>query len=211
VRINEKEFEESILLQYKNDGHDKDRDDYNNIIRDKLVQGQNGIHCKKYITISVLSIDFNSASTKILNYKAHMNSCITRLGTELIPLKANGRIRLLTDIFRGVNEPMPQITRDEVAAGTEKRHCCPDYFEFKNDYFMFNDKYSRCLIFQEIPAVTIPDSIFKEITETNQTLIITKNVNFTNREEAIKNIRNKQMSYRSEASQKMKAAAAQAE
>jgi len=208
VKINKKEFEESILMRRRNNKFDKDREEFNDIIRERLMQGQNGIHCKKYITVSVLAVDFNTASTKILNYEAYMNSCAQRLGTELIPLKANDRIRLLTDIFRGVNEYMPKIIRDEIAAGTEKRHCCPDYFEFKNDYFMFNEKYARCLIFQEIPSVMIPDTILKEITETNQTLIITKNINFIKREEAIKEIRKKQTGYREEAMQKAKAAAA---
>ena len=51
TKINKKDFEKRILLQHKDDGLDEERDEFNGILHDKLMLGQNGVHCKKYITI----------------------------------------------------------------------------------------------------------------------------------------------------------------
>jgi hypothetical protein len=56
-------------------------------------------------------------------------------------------------------------------------HCCPDYFEFKKDYFMYNDKYARCISFIKLGA-RMKTSIFKELVETNLSMIITTNIDF---------------------------------
>jgi hypothetical protein len=167
TKINKKDFEKRVLLQYTGEKIDKQREQFNGILHDKLMLGQNGIQCKKYITITVPAIDFETANTRFLNYEAHLNLCTQKLGTEMMPLKANERVRILTDIFRGVNTDLSFITRDEFARRSEKMLCCPEYFEFKKDYFMFDNKYARCLYFQKLPTSSIADTIFKDIIETN--------------------------------------------
>ena len=53
TKINKKDFEKRILLQYKDDGLNEEREEFNRILHDKLMLGQNGVHCKKYITVTV--------------------------------------------------------------------------------------------------------------------------------------------------------------
>jgi hypothetical protein len=207
TKINKKDFEERVLLKYKEDGFNEEREEFNGILHDRLMLGQNGIQCKKYITITVPAINFEAANTKFLNYEAHLNLCTQKLGTEMIPLKANERVRILTDIFRGVNTDLSFITRDEFARQSEKMLCCPEYFEFKKDYFMFNDKYARCLYFQKLPTSSISDTIFKDIIETNQSLIITKNIEFVDTADAIELVRRQITNMKSEEIAKTKAAA----
>ena len=211
TKINKKEFENRVLLQYKkddeDDGNNNERREFNKIIHDRLMLGQNGIQCKKYITVTVPAIDFETANTKFLNYEAHLNLCTQKLGTEMLPLKANERVRILCDIFRGVNTELGFITRDEFARRSEKMLCCPEYFEFKKDYFMFNDKYARCLYFLKLPTSSITDTIFKDIIETNQSLIITKNIEFVDTADAIELVRRQLTNMKQEEIAKTKAAA----
>jgi hypothetical protein len=207
TKINRKDFEKRILLQYNNDGNDKHRDEFNGILHDRLMLGQNGIQCKLYITVTVAAIDFEVANNRFLNYEAHLNHCMKRLGTEMIPLKANERVRILCDIFRGVDTNLSFITRDEFARRSEKMLCCPEYFEFKKDYFMFNEKYARCLYFMKLPTSTVTDSVFKELVETNQSLIITKNIEFIDPAAAVELVRRQITNMKQEEIQKTRTAA----
>jgi type IV secretory pathway VirB4 component len=130
-----------------------------------------------------------------------------RLGTEMLPLKANERVRILCDIFRGVDTDLSFITRDEFARCAEKTLCCPEYFEFKKNYFMYDDKFARCLYFMKLPTATVSDNIFKEIIELNLTLILSKNVNFVETVDAIEMLRQQLTSIKAEEIQKTRSAA----
>lgn len=183
-KINKEDFKNRLLLKDAGDGLDEERHEFNDIITDKIMRGQNGLQCRKFITVTVAAINFDAASTRFFNIEAHLINCLNRLGTDLIALDANARVRLMADILCDVDIKIPAASRVDFARKNEKLLCCPDYFEFKRDYFMFDDKYARCVYFRRIPQ-SIADTIFKDILETNQSLIISKNVEFVEPSEAL--------------------------
>lgn len=184
TKINKEDFENRILLKDMNDGLDGERHEFNSILHDKIVHGQNGMHCRKFFSVTVYAINFETASTKFFNIEAHLINSLNRLGTELLPLNANDRVRLMADILRDVDSEIYPVSLEEFARRSEKELCCPDYFEFKKDYFMFNDKYARCMYFKRLPQ-SILDTIFKDIIEINQSIIISENVEFVEPTEAL--------------------------
>ena len=184
TKINNEEFARNILLKDQQDGLNDERHEFNQIITDKIMQGQRGLHCRKFITVTVAAINFDAASSRFFNMEAHLTTCLNKLGTELIPLTANERVRLMADILRDVNTEIRPCSREEFARRSEKMLCCPDYFEFKRDYFMYNNKYARCLYFKRLPQ-QVGDTLFKELIELNQSLIISKNVEFVEPSEAL--------------------------
>ena len=50
TKINNEEFARNILLKDQQDGLDDERHEFNQIITDKIMQGQRGLHCRKFIT-----------------------------------------------------------------------------------------------------------------------------------------------------------------
>ena len=204
--INKEEFSDKILLKDKNDGLDNERHEFNDILRDKITHGQNGLQCRKVFTVTIAAINFEQANTRFFNLEAHMINCLNRMGTELIPLNANERVRLIADILRDVDCKILPCSRDEFARRAEKQHCCPEYMEFKKDYFLFNDSYARCIAIQKYPN-SIVDSIFKEIIELNQTMIITENLEFVEQVEAIRLLQRKNTDMKQEAIVKVKKSA----
>lgn len=206
-KINKEDFEHTVLLKDCDDGLDKERHEFNDILHDKIMHGQNGIQCRKFITVTVSAINFESASTRFFNIEAHLISCLNRIGTSLIALKANERVRLIADILRDVDSKIEMITREEFARKSEKMLCCPDYFEFKKDYFMYNDKYARCVYFKRLPQ-SIQDTIFKDIIEMNQSLIISENVEFVDPSEALEMLQRKITDMKQEEITKVRKAAA---
>lgn len=85
----------------------------------------------------------------------------------------------------------------------KKQHCCPEYMEFKKDYFLFNDKYARCIAIQKYPA-SIIDTIFKSLIELNQSMIITENLDFVEQSEAIRLLERKNTDMKQEAIMKVR-------
>ena len=184
TKINNEEFARNILLKDQQDELDDERHEFNQIITDKIMQGQCGLHCRKFITVTVAAINFDAASSRFFNMEAHLTTCLNKLVTELIPLTANERVRLMADILRDVNTEIRPCSREEFARRSEKMLCCPDNFEFKRDYFMYNNRYARCLYFKRLPQ-QVGDTLFKELIELNQSLIISKNVEFVEPSEAL--------------------------
>ncbi len=207
TRINKEEFEDKLLLKDKNDGLDYERQEFNDILHERVMNGQNGLHCRKFITVTVSAINFEAANTKFFNIESHLINCLDRLGTELITLNANERVRLMADILCDVNTSISTISKEEFARRSEKTLCCPDYFEFKKDYFMFNDKYARCIYFRRLPP-SVQDTIFKEILETNISLVVSKNVEFVDPNEALTMVQRKITDMKEEEITKVKRVAA---
>ncbi len=206
TQFNKEEFKAKILLKNKNDGLNEFRNEFNEILQDNMMQGQNGMQCRKFITVTVSAINFETASTRFFNIETHLINCLEQLGTELITLNANDRVRLMADILRDVNAQIRPISREEFARKSEKLLCCPDYFEFKKDYFMYNDKFARCIYFKRLPT-SVEDTIFKDIVDMNQSLIISKNVEFVEPTEAFTMLQRKITDMKQEEIDKVRKAA----
>lgn len=136
------------------------------MLLDKMKQGQNGITTKKYITITVTAANLEIAQQKIAAHELAMRTCFQKIGSNIEKLPANQRIRIIADIFRGVNQEIRPISSSEFLRGSEKSLCCPDYFEFKKDYFMYNDKFARMVYLKHLPS-SLTDDLLKELCETS--------------------------------------------
>jgi len=206
TKINKDDFSNRILLKDKEDGLNNERHEINTIIQDKIVHGSNGLQCRKIFTVTAAAISFEAANVRFFNIEAHMINCLERMGTNLIPLTANDRVRIMADILRDVDCKIAPCTMSEFARRAEKQHCCPEYMEFKRDYFMFNDTYARCIAIQRYPA-SITDTVFKDIIEMNQSLIITENLDFVEQTAAIELLQRKSTDMKQEAISKVRKSA----
>ena len=206
TQFNKDDFKARILLKDKEDGLNELRHEFNTILQDNMMQGQNGMQCRKFITVTVSAINFETANTRFFNIETHLINCMEKLGTELITLNANDRVRLMADILRDVDTKIRPVSREEFARKSEKTLCCPDYFEFKKDYFMYNDKFARCIYFKRLPT-SVEDTIFKDIVDMNQSLIISKNVEFVEPTEAFTMLQRKITDMKQEEIDKIRKAA----
>ena len=206
TQVNKEEFTDKLLLKDKNDGLDSERHEFNEILKDKMIHGQNGLQCRKLFTVTVAAINFDAANTRFFNIEAHMINCLNRMGTDLIPLNANERVRLMADILRDVDCKISPCSRDEFSRKAEKQHCAPEYMEFKKDHFIFDNKFARCIAIQKYPA-SIVDTIFKSIVELNQSMIITENLDFVEQSAAIELLERKNMDMQQEAIAKVESSA----
>ena len=76
-KINKEEFEQSILLNMKNDGLDEYREEYNEMLLSKITGTNNSIYQERYLTASVHKKNIDEARTFFAN------SFISK-GTQLV-------------------------------------------------------------------------------------------------------------------------------
>lgn len=174
-RVNRADFKDMVLIKRRDDGFDDYRDEYNDMLIEKMEQGQNGIRRNKYITVTLQAADLENARSKFNTIDLELTNAFKRVGSNIVPLTSNDRIVLLKDIFRNVDEEIPQLTDKHFKRGAERAYCCPDYMEFRKDYFMWGDKYARTMFIKDMPA-SLKDNMLTEIANTNLDVMISVNI-----------------------------------
>lgn len=174
-RVNKDEFNRMVLLRYKGNDYDHYIDVYNEMLKDKMEKGQNGIIRKKYLTVTLQAPDLETARGKFGSIDLELTNAFKKIGSVITPLTSNDRVSLLKDIFKSVDEKIPELSEKDFKRQAERAYCCPDYFEFKKDYFMWNNKYARTMFIKDMPS-SLKDDMLTEIANTNLDVMITVNI-----------------------------------
>ncbi len=174
-RVNKAKFNDMVLLKCKGDGFDRYIDVYNQMLTDKMEQGQNGIIRSKFLTVTVQAADADAARVKFSSIDVEIINAFKKLGSDIRPMTANERVALLKDIFRGADIEIPELTEKDFRRKADRAYCCPDYLEFKKDYFMWGDKYARTMFIKDMPA-SLKDCLLTDILGTNLDVMVTVNV-----------------------------------
>jgi hypothetical protein len=162
-RINQHDFESSILMPMRSDGLDEYRDEYNQMLIDKAT-GANGITQEKYITITVKKKDVEEARIYFARIGADLISHFNALGSKCAELTATERLRILHDFYRYGEESSFTFNAKQMAKWGHdfKDYICPDAIEKNSDYLKLGDKYCR-VIFLKDYASYIKDSMVSEL------------------------------------------------
>lgn len=88
-----------ILLPYLDDGFDRFRKIYNNIIEEKIKEGRQGIEQEKYLTITVERKNFEEAKAQFATIEVNVKKAFNELGTGITSLSGNERLRVLHDFY----------------------------------------------------------------------------------------------------------------
>ena len=78
-----------ILLPYLDDGFDRFRKIYNNIIEEKIKEGRQGIEQEKYLTITVERKNFEEAKAQFATIEVNVKKAFNELGTGITSLSGN--------------------------------------------------------------------------------------------------------------------------
>lgn len=176
THINRGSMEEAIFLKHKGDGYDEYRDEYNDMLAEKMTEGRNDLKREKYISISVNAASLEEAKQKFNQIQNDLYSNFKKIGSELREIKSEEKVGILKNIFVGPDAYIPKLSKTDYDRCTEKEYIAPDYFEFKKDYFMFNDKYARCVFIRDFPSF-LNDRLISDLTDLGLPQILTININ----------------------------------
>lgn len=190
-RINKKNFEEDILLKFKQDGLDIYRQEYNQMLLDKAVNS-NGMVREIYLTISVFKKNHEEAKSYFRRISSNIVSHLAKLGSKCTSLDAVEHLRILHDFYRigeesNYNLDIKTLLRK---GHSFKDYICPNGFSFEKDYFEMGDKVGRVLFLKEY-ASYIKDSMISELTDMNQNMMLSIDIIPIPTDEAVKEVENR--------------------
>lgn len=190
-RINKKNFEEDILLKFKQDGLDIYRQEYNQMLLDKAVNS-NGMVREIYLTISVFKKNHEEAKSYFRRISSDIVSHLAKLGSKCVSLNAVEHLRILHDFYRIGEESNYNLDlKTLIRKGHNfKDYICPDGFSFEKDYFEMGNKYGRVLFLKEY-ASYIKDSMISELTDMNQNMMLSIDIIPIPTDEAVKEVENR--------------------
>ena len=192
-RINKLDFQKTILLKDANDGLDKYRHEYNQMLISQ-AENANEIVQEKIITISVYknSIEearnyFTRTSTELIN---HFNA----LGSKCIELDATERLRIAHDFYRTGEETAFHFDIHETMKKGHnfKDFICSDTSQFEKDYFMLGKRYGRVFFLKEF-ASYINDNMVSELTDLNRNMMLSIDIIPIPMDEAVKEAENRRL------------------
>ncbi len=192
-RINKLDFEKTILLDMKDDGLDKFRKEYNQMLINQAKEA-NEIIQEKILTISIYKKSVEEARNYFNRVGSELITKFNALGSKCIELNAEERLRILHDFYKTGEETS---FRFDMQSDLRKGHnfkdfICPDTFKFEDDYFMLGNRYGRVLFLKEY-ASFIKDSMVTELTELNRNLMLSIDVIPIPMDEAVKEAENRRL------------------
>lgn len=176
-KINMEEFRRRTLMPQRADDFFNLRFEYNTrVLEENIKKGQNAIQKHMYITLTIKAPDEETAARKFKSLDIAAVNSFNRIGnTNMRELTSRERVEMLKDFYIGDETPLPVFTSEDYAKGREKLYCAPDYFDFKKDYFMFNDTYAKTIFIREFPA-TATSEVISDLLATGIEVMITTNV-----------------------------------
>ena len=190
-RLNQKDFEKSILLSEGNDGLDEYRKEYNQMLLDK-VGGASSRLQEKYITITVYKKTVEEARSYFARMAADLTAHFTRLGSRCMELTTEERLRIFHDFYRAGEETEYRMDLSEtMKKGHDVRDfISPDSFEMERDYFRMGDRYGRVLYMREYAAF-IKDDMVSELCDLNRNMMLSIDVIPVPTDEAVREVENR--------------------
>lgn len=156
---------EEILLQYQYDEFDKFRRIYNEIIEDKIREGRQGIEQDRYLTLTIERKNFEEAKAQFATLEATIHKAFGELGTDIVTLSGNERIKVLHDFYHlGEEEGFSFDLKHARKVGADFRNdLCNGMLKYFPDHIEDEGKYIRAMFIKKYPS-SLSDRFLNEIT-----------------------------------------------
>lgn len=169
------DFKEKIFLKEQDDSFNNYRKEYNNMLAEKITEGNNDIESFKYVTITVEAKTYERAKMILSRNESSIMQGFQNLGTELVPLTLEERIALYEEIYRDEITKDFDLTEIKKQGLSTKDRIAPMSFEFSRNQGMVGDQYFQATLLTNFPS-RIKDDILTELTELDMKMILTLNL-----------------------------------
>ena len=183
--MDQDEFEIKTLLKPQYDVFDPLREEYNEMLLNKIREGRNNMTKEKYLVVAVTERDYEAAKNKFIHLDIDIAANIKKIGgSNADPLTTMERMESLYDIYNIGSEgtfgskvvrygkEIQQFSFESMRKmGLTTKDCiAPPIVEFKRDHMMIGDKYARALYLRDIPSY-LSDTILADITSLNSNMV----------------------------------------
>ena len=191
-RMNRQDFARTTLLPMKQDQLDSYRQEYNQMLLDKVTGQTSSVVQERYITLSAHRKNYSEARSFFSRTIGDVTSHLSHLGSRCELLDAGERLRVLHDFYRPGEEAQFQfeLKTNQKLGRDFKDAICPDSLSFHRDYFTMGNKYGRVLFLKEYAAF-IKDKLIRELTDLDRNLMLSIDVIPVPTDEAVREMQNR--------------------
>ncbi len=207
TKIDKDSFREHTLYQEKGDGFDLYRHAMNDVLEDKISEGQNNIVQKKFLTVGVRAENIQVAANVFSRVDTKISPKIKEINeADTVPMTLVKRLGLLHEIYNP-SAAMPFYKKMEIGGEkvetftighmlemglTTKDLVAPMDIQFYDDYFIIDDKLGRALSMRFYPTQLSAD-IMTDIANVPCTTLTSVHFSPMRQDEAIKLVRNQML------------------
>lgn len=154
-----------ILLAYQGDGYDEFRRIYNDIIEEKIREGRQGIEQERYLTITIERKNFEEAKAQFATIEATVHKAFSELGTDIIPLDGNERLKVLHNFYHlGEEDTFDFDIKNAAKVGADFRNdLCNGMLKYFPEHIEDEGKFVRALFIKKYPS-SLSDRFLNGIT-----------------------------------------------
>ena len=186
-------FSRQLIIAPQGDDFDEIREEYTEMLQDRLSRGNNGLIKTKYITFGIEAENIKTAKPRIERIETDILNNFKKLGVAAAPLNGAERLKVMYDMFHlDASEPF-RFSWDWLPKTglSVKDFIAPTSFEFRNGYgFKVGSKSGRAH-FLQILAPELSDRMLADFLDMQSSLIVSMHIQSVDQVKAIKTIKRK--------------------
>lgn len=185
-------FENSIRIPLGHDGFDSVREEYSDMLKTQLSQGNNGLTKSKFLTFGIEADSMRQAKPRLAHVQNDLMNNFRQLGVRAEILNGKERLKLMHDMFH-MGDPEDKFRFEwkwlPESGLSVKDFIAPMGFAFPGSRtFQMGNLYGS-MSYLAITASDLSDQLLKDFLEMDSSQIVTMHIQSVDQTEAIKTIK----------------------
>lgn len=189
----EDSFSRQLVIAPQGDDFDEIREEYTEMLQDRLSRGNNGLIKTKYITFGIEADNIKAAKPRIERIETDILNNFKKLGVSATPLSGAERLKVMYDMFHlDASDPF-RFSWDWLPKTglSVKDFIAPTSFEFRNGYGFKVGNKSGSAHFLQILAPELSDRMLADFLDMQSSVIVSMHIQSLDQVKAIKTIKRK--------------------
>ena len=185
-------FEASIRIPLAHDGFDDVREEYSEMLKTQLSQGNNGLTKTKFLTFGIEADSIRQAKPRLAHVQNDLMNNFRQLGVRAQILNGKERLKLMHDMFHmgDVEDKFRFDWKWLVESGLSvKDFIAPTAFAFPGSRTFQMGSLHGSMSYLAITASDLSDQLLKDFLDMDSSLVITMHIQSVDQTEAIKTIK----------------------
>ena len=185
-------FEASIRIPLAHDGFDDVREEYSEMLKTQLSQGNNGLTKTKYLTFGIETDSIRQAKPRLAHVQNDLMNNFRQLGVRAQIMNGKERLKLMHDMFHmgDVEDKFRFDWKWLVGSGLSvKDFIAPTAFAFPGSRIFQMGSLYGSMSYLAITASDLSDQLLKDFLDMDSSQIITMHIQSVDQTEAIKTIK----------------------
>ena len=189
-------FEAGIRIPYRKDAFNSVRDEYSEMLKNQLAQGNNGLTKTKFLTFGIEADSMKQAKPRLEHVQNDLLNNFKQLGVRAEVLNGYQRLKLMHDMFH-MGDPEDKFRFDwkwlAESGLSVKDFIAPTAFAFPGSRTFQMGSIFGAMSYLQITASDLSDQLLKDFLDMDSSQIITMHIQSVDQTEAIKTIKHNQL------------------